>query len=138
MFYPAISLFITALLTSKFSPVSAIVAHLCMEIIEEQDMQNATTPPKTWKRYVEDSFSVLKKSAVVAFHQTLNSVDPHIKFTIKREHDGQIAFVDTLASRKNRTISSEVYLKTTHTDRCLDYTSHHDERQKQRGESSNS
>ena len=37
------------------SPVSAIVANLCVEVIEEQAIQSATKPPKTWKRFVDDS-----------------------------------------------------------------------------------
>lgn len=53
--------------STKSSPVSGIVANLCMETIAEQAIQSATTPPNMGKRYVDDSFSVLKKSAVAAF-----------------------------------------------------------------------
>ena len=113
------------------SLVSAIVASLCMEVIEEQAIRNATTPaPKLWKRYVDDSFSILKRTAVDAFHHTLNSIDPHINFTIKHEENGQIAFLDSLVSRKNGTIAIDVYRKPTHTDRYLDYSSHHDKQHK--------
>jgi hypothetical protein len=59
--------------------VSAIVACIeLMEVIEEQAIQYVITPPKTWKRYVDDNFAVINKSAVVSFHNTLNSIDPHI------------------------------------------------------------
>ena len=108
------------------SPVSAIVANLCMEVIEEQAIQSATTPPKTWKRFVDDSFAIINKNAITNFHDTLNSIDPHIKFTIEHEKDEQIAFLDMLISRRNNSISIHVYRKPTHTDRCLDYASHHD------------
>jgi hypothetical protein len=112
------------------SPVSAIVANLCMEVIEEQAIQSATTRPKTWKRFVDDSFAIINKNAITNFHDTLNSVDPHIKFTIEHEKDGQIAFLDTLVSRRNNSISIDVYRKPTHTDRYLDYASHHDMKHK--------
>ncbi|CAB4013412.1 Hypothetical predicted protein, partial [Paramuricea clavata] len=108
------------------SPVSAIVANLCMEVIEEQAIQSAITPPKTWKRFVDDSFAIINKNAVTSFHNTLNSIDPHIKFTIEHEKDGQIAFLDTLVSRHNNSISFNVFRKPTHTDRYLDFSSHHD------------
>ena len=41
------------------SPVSAVVANLCMEVIEEQTISNAVLPPKIWKRFVDDSFAII-------------------------------------------------------------------------------
>ena len=112
------------------SPVSAVVANLCMEVIEEEAIRNAVLPPKVWKRFVDDSFAIIKKSAVLSFHDTLNSIDPNINFTIKHEQNGQIAFLDTLVSRNNCSISIDVYRKPTHTNRYLDYNSHHDYKHK--------
>ena len=108
------------------SPVSVIVANLCMEVIEEQAIQSATTSPKTWKRFVDDSFAIINKNAITSFHDTLNSIGPHIKFTIEHEKGEQIAFLAMLISRRNNSISIHVYRKPTHTDRYLDYASHHD------------
>ncbi len=68
------------------SPVSAIVANLCMEVIEEQAIQSATTRPKTWKRFVDDSLAFMTHST---------QLTRTIKFTIGHEKDGQIAFLDT-------------------------------------------
>ena len=78
------------------SPVSVIVANLCMEVIEEQAIQSATTPPKTWKRFVDDSFAIIDKNDITSFHDTLNSIDPHIKFTVEHEKDELIVFLDML------------------------------------------
>ena len=79
---------------------------------------------KVWKRYVDDSFSVTKSSAVNKFHQTLNYIDPSVSFTIKHEND-KFAFLYTTVFRKNNTLATGVYRKPTHTDRYLDYHSHH-------------
>ena len=38
--------------------------------------------------------------------------------------------LDTLVSGKNGAIAVDVYRKPTHTDRCLDYNSHHDSNHK--------
>ena len=64
------------------SPVSPIVANLCMEVIEELAISTSSVPPKVWKRYVDDSFVIIKKDAVSSFHNTLNACDPKISFTI--------------------------------------------------------
>ena len=106
--------------------LAQVVANLCMEVIEEQAIHNAVLLPKVWKRFVDDSFAIIKKSAVLSFHDTLNFIDPNINFTIEHEQNGQIAFLETLVSRNNCSISIDVYCKPTHTDRYLDYNSHHD------------
>ena len=64
------------------SPVSPVVANLCMEDIEESAIIASTVPPKVWKRFVEDE--------IPTFHNTLNSMDSHISFTIEQENNGQI------------------------------------------------
>ena len=74
--------------------------------------------------------SYSKRNAVNSFHTTPNSIDPHISFTIEEESDQQIAFLDTLVSRKDNMITIGVYRKATQTDRYLDFSSHHDKRHK--------
>ena len=73
---------------------------------------------------------VSKRNAVNSFHTTLHTIDPHISFTIEEESDQQIAFLDTLVSRKDSTITIDVYRKATHTNRYLDFASHHDKSHK--------
>ena len=60
--------------------ISAVVANLCMEVIEEQAIHSTVMPPKVWKRFVDDSLNI-KRSADLSFHDTPNSIDPHINFT---------------------------------------------------------
>ena len=110
------------------SPVSPVIANLYMEEIEERAITNTANPPKEWDRYVDDIFSIMKKDAVSTFHDELNSIDSHISFTIEHETDGQIAFLDALISRNSGTITTSVYRKPTHTDRYLDFKSHHDKK----------
>ena len=80
------------------SPVSPVVANLCMEEIEEFAINASPVTPKIWKRYVDDSFCIIKKNGVTAFHDTLNSIDTNISFTIEHECNGKISFLDTSVS----------------------------------------
>ena len=99
------------------SPVSPVVANICMEVIEDSAINATPVPPRYWKRYVDDSFCIMKKNAVSSCHHSLNSIDPHISFTIEHEKNYQISFLETLVSRDNGKLSINVYRIPTHTDR---------------------
>ena len=114
----------------KGSPASAVVANLCMGTVEESAIIASATPPKVWKRYVDDSFVVIKKQSVSTFHDTLDSIDLKISCIIETENNGQISFLDTLVSRRDGVITIDVYRKSTHTDRYLDFCSHHEKKHK--------
>ena len=79
---------------------------------------------------MDDSFCIIKKNAVSSFHDSSNSIDPHLSFTIEHEKNCLISFLDTLVSRDNGKLSLNVYRKATHTDRYLDFHSHHDKNHK--------
>ena len=108
------------------SPVSAILANLVMEHVEEKALLSAPNPPKWWFRYVDDSHVCVKREHVDEFHSHLNSINTNIKFTIEIESEGSIAFLDTKTTRQDDgSITVSVYRKATHTDRYLDFKSHH-------------
>ena len=58
------------------------------------------------------------------FHH-INNLHQNIKFTMEKESNGQLAFLDTLLKKNKGKISVLVYRKLTHTDQCLHYSSHH-------------
>ena len=58
--------------------------------------------------------------------QYLNSIDPHIKFTIEQPNEeGGIPFLDTFPKPQGEGIAVSVYRKPTHRDRYLDFNSSH-------------
>jgi len=48
----------------------------------EQAIESAPCKPKIWKRYVEDTFTILDRDRVGVSLQHLNSQQPSIRFTI--------------------------------------------------------
>ena len=54
------------------SPISPIVAYLFMEDLEVQAIRTSPTPPLLWKRFVDDTFTIVKKGDGISFLQHLN------------------------------------------------------------------
>ena len=113
------------------SPVSPVVANLCMEEIEEEAINIAEVKPKVWKRYVDDGFCIINSNAVASFHDNLNSIDPDMNFTVEHEKHNRLPFLYTLVTQQNDQIKIDVYGKPTHTNRYLDFNSHHTKTHKQ-------
>ena len=108
------------------SPVSAVVANLYMEFFEELALDTAPTRPRLWKRYVDDTFCILRKGSTKELLHHLNGVRPTIKFTVEQEEDGTLPFLDTLLRRReDGSLDVSVYRKPMHTDRYLHFESHH-------------
>ena len=108
------------------SPVSAVIANLYMESFEEQAIATSPYKPRVWKRYVDDTFTVLDRESVESFLQHLNNQQPSIRFTMETESGGKLAFLDTAVSREpDGRLTTSVYRKPTHTDQYLAYDSHH-------------
>ncbi len=83
------------------SPVSPIVANLCMEEIEELAHKQSTSPPNKWFRFVNDIFSIIKRHALTNFYNLLNSIDPHIKFAMEQKLHEKLQFLDTIVTLNN-------------------------------------
>ena len=108
------------------SPVSPIVANLYMEDFEERALSTAPHPPGKWLRYVDDTFVIIEEQYISEFHQHINQIDPHIKFTIEEEKNNSLPFLDVLITRSDEgKLSTNIYRKATHTNQYLNFTSNH-------------
>ena len=104
------------------SPVSTVIANLYMEIFEEQAIETASCMPKIWKRYVDDTFTILDQDKVDNFLQHLNSQQPSIRFTMETKNNSKIAFLDlSLCREPDGCLTTSVYRKLPHTDQYLAY-----------------
>ena len=109
------------------SPISPLVANLFMEEIEVQAISTSTTPPTLWKRFVDDTFTIIKKNNRDSFLQHLNSIHPKIKFTREEvREDGSMPLPGHSSNtRRDGSLKTSVFRKTTHTDLYLQWDSHH-------------
>ena len=112
--------------TAMGSPVSAVIANLVMEDIEHRALTTAPVSPSFWKRFVDDVISAVSQDEIVVLLQHLNSIEPSIQFTVERETDGKLPFLDTCVQRTtDGKLETVVYRKPTHTDKYLSFNSHH-------------
>ena len=116
------------------SPVSPIVCNLYMENFEQRALTQAEHPPRLWKRYVDDTFTILKINNATQFSNYLNTIDEDIKWTSEEQATGestngkerQLAFLDTLVvAKEDGTIITRVFRKETHTNQYLNFNSNH-------------
>lgn len=105
------------------NPLSCFVANVFVGKME-MDLKERGLLPKTWKRFIDDVFAIVKVNEVDIVLKTINSQHPKIKFTVEREHENKLPFLDVLLTRKNGKIEVSVYRKHTNTDRYTTNDSH--------------
>ena len=114
--------------TAMGSPISPIVANLYLEDLEVKAIQSAQNPPTFWRRFVDDTLTIIKSSQIDNFLQHLNSIDQaNIKFTKEDSRpDGSMPFLDILITpEQDGSLKTTVYRKPTHTDLYLQWDSNH-------------
>ena len=108
------------------SPLLPIVANMAMEEIEKTALNTYLKPPSLLVHYVNNVYAIMEKTEVESFHNHLNTMPTSVKFTKKLEKSGQLVFLDVNAQElKDGSLAASVYRKLTHTDRYLQYSSHH-------------
>ena len=98
-----------------------------MEDLEVHVIRTSPTPPTLWKRFVDDTFTIIKKEDRNSFLQHLNSIHQNIKFTCEEvRDDGSMPFLDILITpTEDGSLSTSVFRKPTHTDLYLQWDSQH-------------
>ena len=106
-------------------PIEAAV-QAALQKLEEQAITTLSYDPRIWKRYVDNTFTILDRENVNDFLQHLNNQQPSIRFTMETEKDNKLAFLDTAVLREpDGHLTTSIYRKPTHTDQYLAYDSHH-------------
>ena len=112
--------------TAMGSPVSAVIANAVMKDVEQRASANSPVKPFFWKRYVDDVISAVSGNEAGRLLSHLNSVEPFIQFTLEREKDRHLRFLDLNVSRRVQgNLEASIYRKPTHTDKYLALDSHH-------------
>lgn len=80
---------------------------------------------KLWKRYVDDTFTAVRKGKIDDVITKLNSFHPNIKFTHEFEEERSIAFLDVMITRQeDGTVQTGVYRKPTNSNVYIHWDSY--------------
>ena len=109
------------------SPLSPVIAKLYMEGFEEEALDTPADQPSLCLRYAENTFVVWPHGPekLKIFHSHLNSLRKSIRFTIKKEQDTHLPFLDVLVTKEGNHTTTSIYRKKAHTDQYLHYESYH-------------
>ena len=97
-----------------------------MEDVEERAFTTFAKPPRYWKRFVDDTFCIMNSAILQEFFQHINKIEKSIKFTMEKEENSSIAFLDiNVTRREDGSFKTSIYRKPTHTNRYLNFQSNH-------------
>ena len=82
-------------------PAFSTTAEIYMQAYERTAITTALHPPKVWERFVDDVYSILKRTHLENFFHHINNLHQNIKFTMEEGSNGELAFLDTLLKRNN-------------------------------------
>lgn len=109
------------------SPLSPFLSNIFMEDFESTHIENYNLKPIIWWRYIDDIFSIYphNENNLNDFLLYINSKETTIKFTIEKEENNQLPFLDILITKDSQHFETKIYRKPTHTNRYLNFNSNH-------------
>ena len=74
-------------------PASSTTAEISMQAYERTTKTTALHPSKVWERFVDDVYSILKRTHLESFFHHIKNLNQSIKFTVKEESNGELYFL---------------------------------------------
>ena len=114
------------------SPLSATLACLVLECLEVDHYLSIIGQTGTYLRYVDDVIAILpRRCNVDNILAQLNGVCPNIQFTVEKEENDRLPFLDTMLHRVEGRIEYSVYRKACYKHDLIHFFSAHSKRVKQ-------
>ena len=112
---------------SMGNPAAPTLANIFLCNLEHDFLLNCSPnfKPLLYKRYLDDTFVIFREeSHCDLFLNYINQIHPNIKFTVEKEINNKLAFLDMLITRNNNSLTSSIYRKPTFTGLGTSYFSH--------------
>lgn len=117
--------------TPMGATVSPIVAQYVMDDLLDTCIPLLTFQLPFIKKYVDDIICSVPEEGIEEILLTFNNYNEHLKFTVEKENNGRVPFLDTEVIRKpDNMVILDWYIKPTSSGRYINYNSHHREKMK--------
>ncbi|XP_044749184.1 uncharacterized protein LOC123309940 [Coccinella septempunctata] len=112
--------------TAMGNPASPTIANMVMHYVISKCVKKLTFIIPILKLYVDDTFMAVPYDKVDELINTFNSFHKRIQFTLEKETQNRISFLDVqLIRQTDGSIATNWYNKPTSSNRVLNYLSHH-------------
>ena len=107
--------------------LSVILANSYMEYLETEALKTAKLKPRLWRRFVDDVLLIWQHGldTLPEFHNHINSLSESIKFTVEKEQEGAMNFLDMRIAKESGRLKISVFRKETASNLYIGYDSHH-------------
>jgi len=111
--------------TPMGSPLSPIIANLVMQDLEEKALEKINCNIPFYYRYVDDIVLAAPSDHVTKIVETFNGFHNRLQFTVEREKDKSLSFLDLLIQKVDGKIVLDWFHKETFSGRLLSFYSNH-------------
>lgn len=111
--------------TPMGSPLSPILADIVMEDLLDSIVQKLDFKIKLIVKYVDDLFFIIPEETLTHIHNLLNDYHEKLQFTVEKQKNGSLAFLDTRISVLNDKLMIDWYQKEMASGRLLNFFSNH-------------
>lgn len=109
------------------SPVSPAIANIVMSALIRSSLQKLSFQTPFFYQYVDDLVTAVPLDQIEEILDTFNSFDVHLKFTVEKENENSVPFLDTRIIRnQDNNLLLDWYQKKTNSGRYVHYRSYHD------------
>ena len=98
------------------SPLQPVLAGIFMFHSERSLVPLLTAALRFWRRYVDDTITVIKIGTVDHILSMLNNFHPNIQFTYEKKYNLNLAFLDVMPCIDGANIVATVYRTVTNAD----------------------
>ena len=106
--------------------LSPVLSNIYMEYYETRIANSVLPDDIFWVRYVDDIFAVIKlEEDIEGLLTNLNDLVPSISFTVEKEENKSISFLDVTIIRHENCFKFKVYRKPTNNNHIINAYSYH-------------
>lgn len=108
------------------NPLSPTIADIVLDTLLErttEELREKNVHIKLITKYVDDLFAIIKKSDEKIILETFNKYHNKLKFTIEKEQNGSIPYLDMRIYREHNGIITDWYTKNIASGRLINYHS---------------